>query len=204
MPEPRTAAGPAVLAEAIDAWRTWTLAGSNDGLDVRLYPIAGTGKAWPVREPVLGRCARRRSHAVPGLDCTCGIHATHTIDILRRTRDPSVLGTVALWGRVAEHEHGWRAEFGYPQRVALICQLCFWQRGGSSSSCDIVVRHRGGRMVPLCTPHLDLCRRYGYPVRRVLEASTVERAVLGAYAVDVLRLSVPSASGAGIGDHAVV
>jgi hypothetical protein len=59
-------------------------------------------------------------------------------------------------------------------------------------------------MVPLCTPHLDLCRRYGYPVRRVLEASTVERAVLGAYAVDVLRLSVPSASGAGIGDHAVV
>jgi hypothetical protein len=204
MPEPRTAAPQAVLAEAIDAWRTWTLVGSRDGLDVRLFPIAGTGKAWPAREPVLGRCARRRNHHVPAVDCTCGIHATHAIDILRRTRDPSVLGTVALWGRVAEHDHGWRAEFGYPQRVALICQLCFWQRGAAASACDVVVRHRGGRMVPLCVPHLDLCRRYGYPVRRVLEAGTVERALLGAYAVDVLRWSVSAAKAPGIGDRAAV
>jgi hypothetical protein len=204
MADRRTATQPAVLPEAIDAWRTWTLAGARDGLDVLLYPIAGTGKAWPVRQPVAARCARRRNHAVPGVDCTCGIHATHAIDILRRTRDPSVLGTVALWGRVAEHQHGWRAEFGYPQRVGLICQLCFWQRGASTSRCEIVVRHRGGRMVPLCVPHLDLCRRYGYPVRRVLDAATVERAMLDAYAVDVLRWSVPSPSAAGIGDLAAV
>jgi hypothetical protein len=201
-----TASPAAVVAEAIDAWRTWTLAGSRDGVDVLLYPIAGTGKAWPCRFPVRGECGRRQSHAVPGLECSCGIHATHTTDLLRRTRDPSVLGTVALWGRVAEHEYGWRAEFGYPQRLGLICQLCFWQRGAlGSNACDVVVRHRGGRMIPLCVPHLDLCRRYGYPVRRVIDALGVERALLEAYAVDLLRFSIaPADSPAGIGDRAAV
>jgi hypothetical protein len=205
MLDARIAEPEAVLAGSIDAWRTWTLAGSSDGVDVRLFPIAGTGKPWPLRKPVRGECARRRNHPVPEPHCTCGIHAAHSTDVLRHTRDPSVFGTVALWGRVAEHQHGWRAEFGYPQRIALICQLCFWQRGATRSNmCDVVVRHRRGRMVPLCVPHLELCRRYGYPVRRILDATTVERALLDAYAVDVLRLSIPSARPAGIGDRAAV
>jgi len=44
-------------------------------------------------------------------------------------------------------------------------------------------------MVPMCEPHLELCRRYGYPARRVLDAGVVEWALLGAYAADVLRFS---------------
>jgi hypothetical protein len=28
-----------------------------------------------------------------------------------------VLGRVALWGEVHEHEYGWRAQHGYPQRL---------------------------------------------------------------------------------------
>ena len=180
-----------VLSEALDGWRTWTLAGSRNAGEVRLYPIAGTGKAWPPREPVRAECARRRHHRVPAVDCACGIHATHAPDLLRRTRSPSVLGTVALWGRVAEHEHGYRAEFGYAQRLGLICQLCFWQRGAAASNaCDVVVRHRGGRMVPLCLPHLELSRRYGYPARRLLEAPIVERALLDAYGVDPMRFAL--------------
>ncbi|MGH2590268.1 MAG: hypothetical protein ACRDGW_05665 [Actinomycetota bacterium] len=180
-----------VLSEALDGWRTWTLAGSRNAGEVRLYPIAGTGKAWPPREPVRAECARRRHHRVPALDCACGIHATHEPDLLRRTRNPSVLGTVALWGRVAEHQHGYRAEFGYAQRLGLICQLCFWQRGAAASNaCDVVVRHRGGRMVPLCVTHLELSRRYGYPTRRILEAHDVERALLDAYGVDPMRFAL--------------
>ena len=183
------ASGRTVLAEPIAAWRTWTLSGSRDGSEARLIPIAGTGRAWPPREPVHAGCARRRPHRVPGLDCTCGIHATHETDPLRRTRDPAVLGSVALWGRVLEHAHGFRAEYAYPQRLALICPLCFWQRGAvASAPPEAVVRHRGGRMVPLCRPHLELARRYGYPIHRVLDASVVEGALLDAYAIDVLRL----------------
>jgi hypothetical protein len=185
-----------VQVEPIHAWRTWTLAGSRDGAEVRLLPIAGTGKPWPAREPVRAACARRRHHRVPGADCTCGIHGTRGIDRLRRTRDPAVLGTVDLWGRVLEHAHGYRAAFGYPQRLALVCELCFWQWGiGRSRAPEVVVRRRGGHLIPLCEPHLELSRRYGYPVHRIVEAAGVERALLDAYAVDVLRFpSAPSQS----------
>ncbi|MEX0743797.1 MAG: hypothetical protein WD248_05495, partial [Actinomycetota bacterium] len=140
------------------------MAGTRDAAEVRLLPIAGTGRPWPVREPLRAECAKRRHHRVPALDCTCGIHATAEADLLRRTRDPAVLGTIALWGRIAEHEHGLRAEYGYPQRLSLVCQLCFWQSGVERSiACEVVIRHRDGRMVPLCIPHLELCERYGYP-----------------------------------------
>jgi hypothetical protein len=88
---------------------------------------------------------------------------------------------------VVEHEHGYRAELGYPQRLALICPLCAWRRGvDGSRPPGVVIRHRGGRMIPLCGPHVDLCRRHGYPIRRLLDARVVERALLDAYAVEVL------------------
>jgi hypothetical protein len=185
--EPRLAPGRDVLTEAVTGWRAWTIAGSRDGGEVRLLPIAGTGKPWPTRRPLVAECARRRRHRVPGSECTCGIHATHDTGPLRRTRDPAALGRVALWGRVLEHQHGYRAERGYPQRLALICPLCFWQWGRTASRRPrVVVRRRGGRMVPLCEDHLELCRRYGYPMPAVLDAPLVERGLLDAYAVDLL------------------
>lgn len=193
MLDARPAPGRAIVSEAIDGYRTWTVAGSREGSEAVLLPIAGTGKAWPRRAPAHAECGRRRHHRVPGSDCTCGIHATRAIGHLRRTRDPAVLGTVALWGRVLEHEHGYRAEFGYPQRLALVCLLCFWQWGARSNPPYVVVRHRRGRMIPLCVVHLELCRRYGYPARHVLDAGVVERALLDAYAVDVLRITPANA-----------
>ena len=48
----------------------------------------------------------------------------------------------------------------------------------------VVVRHRGGRMVPLCEPHLELSIRYGYPIRRTLPAARIESELLSTYAVD--------------------
>lgn len=176
------------LAEPVHAWRTWTLWGSRDGREVRLLPIAGDGKPWPSMRPATASCARRRRHVVPGLGCTCGLHGVPEPDALRRTRDPAVLGTVALWGRVVEHEHGYRASLAYPQRLQLVCYLCFslWGRR-PPGGCEIVVRHRGGRMVPLCGPHLELSRRYGYRIARVLAAAPVESTLLATYAVDPLR-----------------
>jgi hypothetical protein len=95
---------------------------------------------------------------------------------------------VALWGRIVEHAAGYRAELAYPQRLRLVCFVCFWREGPDHPrACEVVVHRRGGRLAPLCEPHLDLCRRYDYPVRRLLPASRVEQALLSAYAVDVLR-----------------
>lgn len=178
----------ATLAEPIHAWRTWTLVGSQDGSDVRLAPIAGDGNPWPPRRPAVASCTRHRSHVRPELECTCGLHAVETPDELRRTRDPAVLGTVALWGRIVEHEHGYRAALAYPQRLRLICYLCFWLWGRRGPGhCGVVVRQRGGRMVPLCEPHLELSRQYGYRVPRILSARAIESVLLATYAVDPLR-----------------
>jgi hypothetical protein len=196
MLEAAAASDRAVLSEPIVGWRTWTVVGTRDGTDAWLLPIAGTGKPWPFRVPVSAECARRRWHRVPGIDCTCGIHATRSTELLRRTRNPAAIGRVALWGRVLEHLHGYRAEHGYPQRLALVCALCLWQRGAEGSAApDVVVRLRGGRLVPHCAPHLELCLRYGYPARRFLEPAVVERALLDAYAIDPLpslRTTIPA------------
>jgi len=182
------APGPDVLTEPIVAWRTWTLLGSRDGDQVRLHPLFGRRQAWPPRYPARASCSRRGRHAVPGLDCTCGWYAMHDHEGLRRSRDPAVLGTVALWGRIVEHRFGFRAEFAYPQRLRLVCFLCLWSSGaGGVRGCTVVVPRHGGRLVPLCEPHLDLCRRYGYPIRRLLGAPEVEQTLLSTYAVDVLR-----------------
>lgn len=177
-----------IIVEPIHAWRTWTLWGSRDGRNVRLLPIAGNRKPWPPRRPAAASCTRGGRHAVPGLACTCGLHGVPEPEALRQTRDPAVLGTVALWGLVVQHEHGYRASLAYPQRLQLVCYLCFslWGRR-PPGGCEVIVRHRGGRMVPLCGAHLELSRRYGYPVRDALAARPVEASLLDTYAVDAMR-----------------
>ncbi len=96
-----------------------------------------------------------------------------------------MLGSVALWGTVVEHEYGYRAEYAYPQRMRLVCPLCFWQRS-SATRCEVVAVRRGGRLTPLCDEHVELCGRYGYPVTTALPARQVERTLLDAYAVELL------------------
>lgn len=182
------ASGPVTLTEPLVAWRTWTLSGSRDGRDIRLLPLFGDRRPWPLGDAARATCTRRGRHAVPGFDCSCGWYATHGHEALRRSRDPAVLGTVALWGRIVEHTFGFRAEFAYPQRLRLVCFLCLWQWGADRvRDCEVVVRRPRGRLVPLCGPDADLCRRYGYPMRTLLGAREVEQALLSAYAVDLLR-----------------
>jgi len=178
------------LLEPIVAWRTWTLGRSRLAERPLLLPIAGPGSPWVPREPARASCRRRGVHGgvVPGARCRCGLHATDELEPLRRAREPTVLGRVALWGRVIEHEHGYRAEYGYPQRLRLICPLCFWRWGAAPPNpCAAVLVGRGGRVRALCHPHRELAERSGMGARRILPAAAVEEALLSAYAVDPLR-----------------
>ena len=116
--------------EPIVAWRAWALTGRRDGSHLLLRPVVGRGRPWLPGRPAEAGCRMLGPfHEAPQLACTCGLHGTHDLDLLRRTRCPAVIGRVALWGRVIEHELGYRARFGYPQRLRLICQFCFWQWG---------------------------------------------------------------------------
>jgi hypothetical protein len=113
-------------SEPIVAWRAWALTGHRDGAELLLRPVAKRARTWRPREIVEASCRTSRWHEAPDPSCTCGLHGTHGLEVLRKTRCPAVLGRVALWGRVIEHEHGFRAQFAYPQRLRLICQFCFW------------------------------------------------------------------------------
>jgi len=176
------------LCEPIMGWRVWTLHSNRRHTELRMRPIAGNAAPWPPMEPARASCTRRRRHRVPEPACTCGLHATRAPGLLHRARNPAVVGTVALWGRVVEHELGYRGQFAYPQRLMLVCYLCFWQWGPGRSDPEEVVGLRGGRLVPLCVEHVELSRRYGYPSRRLTRADEVEVTLLSTYAVDVLRI----------------
>jgi hypothetical protein len=175
-----------VSTEPVMAWRAWALTGRRDGSELLLRPVAGRSRPWRPMEPAEAVCKHARLHGAPNVDCSCGLHATHEVDVLRRTRMPGVLGRVALWGRVIEHEVGYRAQYGYPQRLTLVCQFCFWQWGSLGSRPAVVGWFPRDQLVPLCWPHTEVAQRYGMEPRRLLSAPAVDLRLRETYAVDAL------------------
>jgi hypothetical protein len=172
--------------EPIIAWRAWALTGGCDGTDLLLRPVARRSRPWKPRQTAEAACSLVRFHRAPHAGCTCGLHGTHEIEILRKTRCPAVLGRVALWGTVIEHDFGYRARFAYPQRVKLICQFCFWQSGPHGAPPTQVGWFPKDDLMPICEEHLGTAARYGLQPRGLLEASEVEQRLRETYAVDAL------------------
>ena len=172
--------------EPIVAWRAWALTGHRDGTELLLRPVAGRSRPWRPREPAEAACKHARLHGAPNVDCSCGLHGTHDVEILRRTRCPAVLGRVAFWGRVIEHELGYRAQFGYPQRLALVCQFCFWLWGPHGTRPAVVGWLQRDELIPFCWPHLEQAQRYGMEPRRLLPADEIDLRLRETYAVDLL------------------
>jgi len=172
--------------EPIVAWRAWALTGHRDGTELLLRPVAGRSRPWRPMEPAEAACKHARLHGAPNVDCSCGLHGTHDVEILRRTRCPAVLGRVAFWGRVIEHELGYRAQFGYPQRLTLVCQFCFWLWGPHGTRPAVVGWFQRDELIPFCWPHLEQAQRYGMEPRRLLPADEVDLRLRETYAVDLL------------------
>ena len=184
-------------AEAIDGWRLWRLGLAADGRPGLLPAGSGGTDAWVPRRAAEARCSvpalirgSRRPHEAPDLRCICGIHATRALGDAPRDAPayptPPVAGTVALWGRVIEHERGWRARFGYPSRLALVCTLCAGLEPGPGVP---VVMHRfDGQLYPLCELHhrgieLPGGRR---TVDTGMDPAELQAQLLDVYAVDLL------------------
>jgi hypothetical protein len=118
--------------EPIVGWRSWR-ALERDG-EAYLASVFHRVR-WPYGEPLAGTCEtwrlpwrRRHRHAAPAPDCLCGIYAA-TRDVACDFAPPlpprmsgayAVIGTVALWGEVAEYSEGWRASYAYPLELYLI------------------------------------------------------------------------------------
>ena len=87
---------------------------ANGNLKIRSLSLIQNETIWPEYEPL---------HAVGNFDEGAGIYAFKLAQQLLSEPifiDGVVAGRVALWGRYAEHEKGWRAEYAYPQE--------FWVR----------------------------------------------------------------------------
>lgn len=186
MSRPRLPSSTAI--EPIVAWRTWGLRRTKRG-ELRLQPVTGRGGPWEPEEPAHAVC-RRRFHPAPKPECRCGLYASRGVDLLRRAPDGTVVGSVALWGRVVEHDMGYRGEFAYPQRLQLICRPCFWLWGAGRAHADVVAVLPRGWLLPICTDQLEvITRRDDVRIREIASAAEVERELLDTYGVDVLRLT---------------
>jgi hypothetical protein len=174
------------LDDAVHVWRTWALYDDPGSRTPTLRPITGDRRIWTPRRPARARCTIHRRHRAPDPGCRCGLYAVKDPNLLRYARDPAVLGTVALWGRIMEHELGFRGEFAYPQRLSLICSLCFWQWGAGTREVDHVARVERHQLVPLCDTHLTLAIATGYDVTERRDAAVVRTSLLATYAVDPL------------------
>jgi hypothetical protein len=117
-------------------WRIWDVV--ETGAGARLGSLV-YDELWPVRREVIALCrlgesfpppARtvRDEHAAPHARCSCGIHASRSLDLVlpylveRGRGGHSVLrvaGLVAVWGDVVEGAHGWRASHAYPARLYI-------------------------------------------------------------------------------------
>jgi len=70
----------------------------------------------------LSKPAAHDAAELPSLKCTCGVYAAKNIEHLNRCGYSkfAARGEVFMWGRVVEHERGWRAEFAYPKSLVLM------------------------------------------------------------------------------------
>lgn len=104
-------------------WR-WNAAGLNS--------VCGT--LWPPGQPLEavckisscktlgGRAAESSAcHPAPQRDCMCGVYAAKTIHHLCSAGYDGygIHGEVYLWGKVVEHQLGWRAQFAYPRTLFI-------------------------------------------------------------------------------------
>ena len=126
------------LSEAVIGFRAWSAGDDGTLYSLCGYPIyqmgkpcpagIGLGKArtqWPALEPLdAGQC---NSGPAPVRGCICGIYAHRKIwlspaqwHIVRHFGGEDclgvryIVGAVHLWGRIIEHETGYRAQYARP------------------------------------------------------------------------------------------
>lgn len=113
-------------------WRVMPLLGLDGERGYRLCSVGTRGipKVWVPRQPTAAVCSSfDRCHEAPWPNHECGLWALRSqeetearlAEYVETQSSPSAwaIGDVALWGRVIEHEHGWRAQFAYPRALSV-------------------------------------------------------------------------------------
>ena len=124
------------LVQAVVGYRVWNVVRGP----VPLLASLNGHEEWAPGRAATASCFRRagpldtalRPHDAPDPSCTCGLYAAKSEDELLDPLNAQlaalvhaapqmqlVRGEVAMWGRVVEHERGWRGALAYPLRVVV-------------------------------------------------------------------------------------
>jgi hypothetical protein len=111
--------------EPLIGWRCWHVL-PHEGL---LRPIYKRGLVWKPRETLEAICPEE-PHEVPAEQCRCGVWTVchpMLLDEVGWTKVAPqgvstlpgviVVGEVSLWGKIIQHERGWRASCAYPRHL---------------------------------------------------------------------------------------
>jgi hypothetical protein len=111
--------------EPVVGWRCWFVLPH----ELALRPIYRRGLAWRPGEAQEAVCPND-PHEPPAEGCKCGFWTTCHPMLLQEVgwvhhppegtpKLPGVLvvGEVALWGKVIQHERGWRGQYAYPRHL---------------------------------------------------------------------------------------
>jgi hypothetical protein len=167
-------------------WRVWRLVRRDDCLT--LLAVIQSDE-WPAREAARARCHAHPGTPAPSGSCSCGLYAATSPQALASsqvfTGATSVVGAVAMWGTVVEHERGARAEISYPARLRVVCAPCLAAGRGAIEPTFVVGTTQ---LVAVCLRHA-----LGASGPRA-SASAVQAELLSTYAVDLLPLERVSGS----------
>src|SRR5580693_1870824 len=118
------------LTSPVIGWRAWNPyhAGAT-----RLLHSISIRAVWLPGEVMAAGCAGGLCAQPPALECACGVYAFRDSKLLVSALHQHdfgglqvVLGEVFLWGKVIEHEDGYRAQFAYPKSFWL------WHRASTA------------------------------------------------------------------------
>ena len=126
-----------IVREPIVGWRQWNFMYphflANLGNDT-IYVPREKIEAHCEQYSTIGTLVLRKDHTeqpAPHLTCMCGIYAYKEkprllreirniysgLRLVANNRYVPIYGEINLWGKVIEHEDGYRAQFGYPKRL---------------------------------------------------------------------------------------
>lgn len=164
--------------EPVLGWRAWRLERRGGGL--RLVSLTRPD-AWPPMDAMQARCDRGQHASTPAAACSCGIYATREPEDLPRAGitgyGVAVVGAIAMWGRVVEHDSGARAQKAYPARLRLVCGGCLTSGAGAVDPVRVVTR--GATLEAVCARHAP-------DATDGIDARAVQWELLATYAVDLL------------------
>jgi hypothetical protein len=117
----------------VTGWRAWRVNRHPEPDGQVLLHSVSMGYFWVPFEKARASCDRCQStdphekDCTPGDNCTCGFYCARTLQHLRTMGyhtynsaidgDVTIVGRVANWGKVIPGTQGWRAEYGYPERL---------------------------------------------------------------------------------------